>query len=53
MRSIEEIITEITRCEIERDKCIEGLILTDETNFRMFNNRLWALKWVLKTEEEK
>ena len=51
MRDIKEIQEEIKRCEIERDECVSEEMITDLRVYSMYNDRLWALKWVLEVQE--
>ena len=48
MRDIKEIQKEIKRCEIERDLLVKGDKITNEIMYRMLNDRVWDLKWVLE-----
>ena len=51
MRDVKEIQREIKRCEYERDLRIEDGTVTDWERYRMYNDRLWALRWVLEEKE--
>ena len=47
MRTEKEVIIEIARCEEEKKN--HKAVTAD---WRMYNDRVWTLKWVLKTEEQ-
>ncbi len=51
MKNIKEIQKEIKRCEIERDECVKGGSIIGIGTYNMYNDRLWALKWVLEEKE--
>ena len=48
MKTELEIKAEIARCEIEKEKHEACGV-----DWRMYNDRMWALKWALQTQEVK